>query len=76
MEKSVSLAPDVFAPPFPRSFRPCLVGALGAYCGFGIGIDGMGFDPKAVLGLWGNLLGADGVLGAVFGGYGGIDSDR
>ena len=76
MEKSVSLVPDVFAPPFPRSFRPCLVGALGVHWGVGSGIDRRGFDLEAVLGVWGDLSGVDVVLGAVFGGYGGVDSDR
>lgn len=47
--------------------------ALGGHCGFGVAIDGMGFDSEEVLGLWGGLFGADVVLGAFFGGYGGID---
>ena len=74
--KSVSLVPDVFAPPYSRSIRPCLVGALGAYWGVVSGIDGMGFDSEEVLGVWGGLFGAGAVFGVVSAGYSGIHSDR
>ena len=52
------------------------MGALGAYRGFGIGIDGMGFDPDAVVGVRGDLFGGDGLYGPVPAGYGGPDPDR
>ena len=41
----------------------------------GIGGDGMGVDPDAVVGVWGYLPGGDGFYGPVPAGYGGADPD-
>lgn len=66
---------DVSPTPHTRSFRPCQVGALGVDGDIGIGGDGVGFDPEAVFGVWGDLLGSDGFYGPVPAGYGGVDPD-
>lgn len=69
-------SPGLSPSPHTRSFRLCHVGALGVDGDIVFGIDGLGFDSEAVRGVRGDLLGVDGFCGAVFAGYGGIDSNR
>ena len=52
------------------------MGALGNYWVAVVGIDRMGFDPDAVVGVWGDLFGGDGFYGPVPAGYGSADPDR